>query len=360
MPWRDLKYGWLVSFRMFVNVLAGKYSRFGLNEVRIFRYSVGSVLGMGIAMAGDWLLSFLVPVLLLGFLKPPLKQPTIKSSLMFVLIITASVLLGFFISEFLLAYPIIVILVSSVFFLNVFYAKSSLIDPSLKTWLIIGVLLVPIMGLTHQIVAVEVSVNVIVGAAITAAINYLIYLIFPEPKQEGITEPAELPYEKNSSERFDMAFRATIVIFPILALFFLYNLSSQLLVLIFIAILAGTPELVQSFKVGKALLIGNLFGGIISIFLYELFVMVPNFSYFLLVMFGVALYIGTNVFSDKKTAGLYGMAFSTVLVVIGSTTSGTSEAEGKVWVRVIQIAVAVSYVVMAYRFLNVWNNSKKA
>ncbi|MCK5406051.1 MAG: hypothetical protein KAJ37_01295, partial [Candidatus Krumholzibacteria bacterium] len=61
------------------------------------------------------------------------------------------------------------------------------------------------------------------------------------------------------------------------------------------------------------------------------------------------LIFGTRVFSDKPTAKLYAMAFSTLLLVIGSTTaSGSGEAGSKVYARVAQITFAVVYVVMAF------------
>ena len=63
----------------------------------------------------------------------------------------------------------------------------------------------------------------------------------------------------------------------------------------------------------------------------------------------VGLVFGTLVYSNKPTAKLYGMAFSTLLLVIASTTaSGSTEAESKVYTRVAQIIISVVYVVMAF------------
>ena len=50
-----------------------------------------------------------------------------------------------------------------------------------------------------------------------------------------------------------------------------------------------------------------------------------------------------------STAPLFGMAFSTLLLVIGSTTTSTSgDATGKVYERIVQMMVAVVYVVTAF------------
>ncbi len=48
-------------------------------------------------------------------------------------------------------------------------------------------------------------------------------------------------------------------------------------------------------------------------------------------------------------ASVYGMAFSTLLLIIGSVTGSDGDgAGGKVWSRVFQIMVAVVYAVSAF------------
>ncbi len=67
------------------------------------------------------------------------------------------------------------------------------------------------------------------------------------------------------------------------------------------------------------------------------------------------------MFSGKKAAPLYGMAFSTLLLIIGSTTTSTSsDAEGKVYTRVLQIMVAVVYVVTAFGVLDRFVRNEEA
>ena len=61
-----------------------------------------------------------------------------------------------------------------------------------------------------------------------------------------------------------------------------------------------------------------------------------------------------QVFSGRKTGALYGMAFSTVLLIIGSVTGSTSDASSKVYSRITGIMIAVIYVVVAFGFLERW------
>jgi hypothetical protein len=91
-----------------------------------------------------------------------------------------------------------------------------------------------------------------------------------------------------------------------------------------------------------------MIGGAAAIAMYELLVLVPEFVFLLLLTFLAGLVFGSRVFSGKPTGALYGMAFSTLLLVIGSTTSSTGDAGAKVYSRIAQIMVAVVYVVVAF------------
>ena len=342
---------------MFASKWQTNIAGWGINETRILRYAVGSILAFGIAMGFSWPLSYLVPVLILGFLKPNSETPTIKSSIKFVLILAGACGLGLGISQYLLPYPVVHMVMMTLLFLHLFYAEKSVINQDLKTWIMVAALMIPIMGLSSQDLAFVVAVNIFVGSIVTVVIGWLVYRIFPEPEQRSST-PVVIPKPMSAENRLSEAFTGLLVVMPIIILFYLFNWSNHALVLIFIAILGSMPAISKSFSLGKAMVIGNLFGGVMAIIMFEILVMIPHFYFLIWISFLAALYFGTGLFSDKKAAPLFGMAFSTLLVIIGSTTSGTADAGDKVWMRVIQISVAVIYVVLAYRFLDKWKESK--
>ena len=60
-----------------------------------------------------------------------------------------------------------------------------------------------------------------------------------------------------------------------------------------------------------------------------------------------------KLYGGSKLAPLFGMAFSTYLLIIGSTTAmGEAEAGAKVWTRVLQIMGAVVYVAVVFRYVD--------
>ena len=108
------------------------------------------------------------------------------------------------------------------------------------------------------------------------------------------------------------------------------------------------------------MIVANLAGGIAAIVAFNLFVVVPSFTFLILISLVVGLYFGQKVFSGNPAAPLYGTGFSTFLLVLGSvTTSADGDASSKVWSRIFQIGLAVTYVVVAFGLLNHFIQSKK-
>ena len=54
------------------------------------------------------------------------------------------------------------------------------------------------------------------------------------------------------------------------------------------------------------------------------------------------------------------MGFSTFLLIMGQSTTGTDDAGGKVWMRVIMIMIAVIYVVTALSIMEAFKTRKKS
>jgi uncharacterized membrane protein YccC len=170
---------------------------------------------------------------------------------------------------------------------------------------------------------------------------------------------ADIPFEKKKQEtekqseieRFRYAVRIILILLPVLLLFYMFKLSSSILVLTFIAILTISPALSNP-KVGLVMIVANILGGVFGILAYRLLTIVPNFTFMILITLSIGFFFGSRLFSDSKYAGIYGSGFSTFLLILGSVTSSDAEAGSEVWSRVIQISIAVSYVVLAMSILH--------
>ena len=320
-----------------------------LRNLRILRYAVGSTLAMAFAMGFAWQLSFLTPVLALSFLATPAPRPTLKAGIVFVTVIAVACMAGLLLSRYLLPYPLVFIPFTGLLLLRLFYAKSGGASPLLITWLMIAILLIPLMAMQSPALAVGVAGGIVFGAAMTVLVVWLAYGIFPDPAgpQNEPVAPAPAP-APTKTERLRDSILSTVVVLPVLIMFYSFEFVGSLLVLIFIALLSMQPSFAKNFEAGFALIIGNVVGGLAAIVFYNLLVVVPEFVFLIVLTLLAGLIFGSRVFSGKKTAPLYGMAFSTVLLVIGSTPSSTGDAGAKVYTRIVQIMLAVGYVVVAF------------
>jgi len=334
--------------------VAGRAS--ALRATQILRYAVGSTIAVAIALGFDWFLSYLLPVLGLSFLATPAPRPTVKSGVTFVTIIAVACVAGLLLSRYLIPYPLVFLPFAGLLLFHLFYAKERGAPPLLITWLMISLLLIPLIALQVQGVATLVAVSMVTTAAMTVLLVWLSYGLFPDPPGTHSSDsPSAVDNAASNQTKqtsFQNAVLSTIVVLPIFVTFYMFELIGSVLILIFVALLAQQPAFAQSFKGGLVLIIANALGGLISILYYELAVMVPEFSFFLLMILLAGLVFGSLVFSGKRKAPIFAMAFSTILLILCSTTSSHGEAGSAAYTRVIQIMVAVVYIVIGFAVVN--------
>ena len=333
---------------------------------RVLRYATGAMLAVALAMGVAWDLSFLTPVLSLTFLAAVGPPPTLRRGLTVAAIIAASCFTGLWVSEYLLPYPLVFFLVFGLLLLWLFYAQLGGTSPFLITWLLIALLVLPMLAVQSPELARFVAAGIITGAAATLVVVWLAYALIPEPRQtlDGNAPPktshaAKTAAPLTTEERFASAAVAAVVVLPVFFLFYLFEWTGGILVLVFVALLSLQPGFAKDFKAGAALIVGNVIGGVAAVAMFELLTVVPEFSFLLLLTFLAGLLFGSRLMSTSPKAALFGMAFSTLLLVIGSTTtSAAGDATSKVYDRILQLMIAVVYVVVAFGVIERYRRSR--
>lgn len=315
-------------------------------DINILRYVFGSTIAMALATGIAWELSFLLPVLSLGYFAPGSTLPTLRQGSVFVVTIVLSAFLILVFTRFLLDYTWAFLPVLGLALFGVYYTDK--LGAQNKLFVLMNLLLIPMLGFISIQLAYLVALGVIIGAVLTLILVWSMHAIIPDIHSKQ--SPAPSSPKPNAKQRYEQAKKTWIIVFPVVVTFFFFQWAGGILVLIFIAILSMMPNF--SFKAGMALILGNLLGGIFAILFYEIICIVPIYSFMVILIFLTALYFAGKLFSGKKTAPLYGMSYSTLLLIIGQSTSGTDDAGGKVWTRVIQILLAVLYVVIALSVLH--------
>lgn len=320
---------------------------FTLKEVRVLRFFVGVVVSFVIAFTFDWPFAYIMPLFVAKFLGNEKPAMTFKTLVSIFLVVTTAFILGGILTRTLLPYPIVFLLVMTLIIFWLSYWNNSGGNELVITLLLVGFTLVPLLGLIHDALAQYVTTGFLTSCVLSILLTMIMHVLIPDQLAHNIQEvapPVELP---NKPTRVKLALLSTLMVMPVMAFFFYFNLTSEALILLFIAIMAQKPDLVAGVKGSKALLIGNTLGGLAAIAIYTILTVVPSYTFFVLLFALATIVFARLIFANKALGPLYVMAFSTLIVLISGATSGDSDVDEKFYTRIIQIACACFYVVFA-------------
>ena len=323
----------------------------------VLRYVIGSTFIVAVTALMNYDLAYLTSVLALGYLAPGAKPLTLKQGLDFILALILITGLTVVFSELFLDYTLVFMPLLALGLLWLYFTDK--LSGMVKLFLLISLIIIPFVSIDSGAIGGFVAVRLVFNAFMAIILSQIAFLVFPLSEADAIFAKEQKDANKQSEkERFTYAVHIILIILPVLLLFYMFKLSSSVLILTFIAILSMSPALANP-KVGMVMIIANVLGGVFAILAYRFLVLVPNFTFMILLTLCVGLLFGNRLFSKHKLAVVFGSGFSTFLLILGSVTSSDAEAVDKVWSRIIQIAIAVIYVVVAFAILDRFKKSNK-
>lgn len=326
------------------------------NSRPLIRYVIGITFILFVSSVLGYPLSYLTTVLALGYIAPGVKPVTIKQGVSFILILMVINLITFMFSSYFKDYPLVFMPILCLGILWLYYSNK--LQSTVKLFALISLLVIPLISLEPQGVSGFVAVNLIMNAFMAIFLTKLVFWVFPWSLADELFVKSKNNIDSSEIDRFLYSRNIFFILLPVLLLFFIFKLSGGLLILIFIAILSMNPALANA-KVGAVLIVANLLGGVFAILAFQLLTIVPLLVFMLLLTLIVGFLFGSKLFSKNKLAPIFGTGFSTFLLILGSVTSSDSEAGSEVWTRVVQISIAVLYVVIAFRIINYFKINRK-
>ncbi len=148
-----------------------------------------------------------------------------------------------------------------------------------------------------------------------------------------------------------MALRSLVVIYPLAVVLQLFSLVNFAVVLIMVSLLASEPTFGKHLAAGKGMILANLTGGLVAVAIYQLLVLVPSFSFFLLLVLLAGFWVGGWIFSDRPFGKLLGGGITAVFIILGPAVTGDEQAGAELFLRLFMIMGAVVYVVLAFGLL---------
>lgn len=316
-------------------------------SIRVMRFAIGVTLAVAISSAVNWPLAFLVPILTSVFLAMPIPMAGLKSGLTNMLYTISAFFIGIVFTLFLLPYPLAYIPMLSLALFNLYY----MLNRGGSFWFVLmsllAILILPMLGNSSEGLAKGVAFGFVVSGWVTVVMVWFAYLIVPDqsgtpplPKKPGLQKGFSLPAAQ-------AALKSTVVVLPMAILFITFNLSNLLVVLIFTAIFTLAPDISKGKGAGVNSLKSTLIGGAYAFIFYHLLVAVPEFHFFIALMFLTTLYFAGKIFSDNPSAQYYASAFSTLYILVNSSLGEGSNFTSAFILRFSFILLATIYVVFS-------------
>lgn len=148
------------------------------------------------------------------------------------------------------------------------------------------------------------------------------------------------------------AIKSTLVLLPVTVLFLSNGWASELLILIFVAIFSLSPEVAGSHAESSKFVKANLIGGVATFLFYWLIVAVPEYHFFIVLMFLTTLAFGSMIFSVGSLSGYMMPACIGLMVLIGGSMVEHAGYMDNILIRIVYISLAAIYVVSALVLLD--------
>ncbi|MGV6805464.1 MAG: DUF2955 domain-containing protein [Ruegeria sp.] len=301
-------------------------------------FSLGLLLGWPLAVVGA--------VFTALFLQAPVALPLAAFGKLFIFSI-GLMFISFLLSSILTPYPVVFLALVAIGIILSFMWSVSGAGVLPGVIALMGALMIPNLALQSQDLALVLVYWIPLNLLLAGFSSSLMFVLIPahppsDVQSKDATEPDFDPQRR--------IVRMSLVTVPFAMAFFVSG-ASALLVLFFVALLSQQLAAMPSAgkAVAKAMLTANLLGAAVSILCYEINVIAPVILTPILLCFFFCLTLGVLGKSRLPLAAAAGSAITTALIVYGGSIAPFSdEADVKSITRVLQVAGAAFFVIIAY------------
>ncbi|MES0826134.1 DUF2955 domain-containing protein [Ruegeria sp. SCP11] len=314
------------------------------NSVLRLALGVTGVFSLGLFLG--WPLAVVGAVFTALFLQAPSALPLAAFGKLFVFSI-GLMFISFLLSSVFSPYPVVFLILVAIGIILSFTWSVSGAGVLPGVIALMGALMIPNLVLQSQDLALVLVFWIPLNLFFAGFVSTLMFVIIPAEPPTDAQKKAASAQDFDSHRRI---FRMSLVTVPFALAFFVSG-ASALLVLFFVALLSQQLAAMPSAgkAVAKAMLTANLLGAAVSIICYEVNVIAPVFLTPVLLCFFVCLTLGALGKSEIPLAAAAGSAITTALIVYGGSIAPFSdEADVKSITRVLQVASAATFVIVAY------------
>ena len=323
---------------------------------RILRLAAGTSGALWFSQVVAWDVSFIMPVLVSFLLAIPIPAPRLKQGIIFILALALPAYGVLFMLPLLDNYRMagILVLIAACFWSFYYSAKGG--SPVLGAFLTMGLALLTAVGSDSINALLAVNKALVINAVIAMLFVWLAHAFFPELPRPANMGPRPSPPTPERAMAIWSAWRSTVIVFPVMFFFLLYQGSaSYLVVMIKVASMGQQVENDTTRAAGKSLLMSTVIGGAGAIIMGQLLSIWPSLVFYTLLVALGGLIMGRRVFSGlamHTQAGTWSYAFLTMIVLIAPAVldgPGGSSASVSFYSRLGMMFAATLYSVVAVR-----------
>ena len=321
-----------------------------LQTLRSLRLALGITAAAAVSYGIGWPLSYLVPILTVLFLAMPvwISWP---AALKVLLLLAVALLIGVMISEFALQFPLLCVPLYALLFFLIYYNDTPGAPPLVPLFMTMGITMIPIISFSGTMVSNFIATALLFDMAVALFFAWLFHSLLPDSlaKKTATEDKNPTPVAVTliqEKERVRLALASTIVASSAVILFFTLNLSQYALAMLFICIMAGTPDKNASFKFIKSSALATAIGGVAVIIAYNVLAAAPTYLFLVFLVLLFSLMFSERIYSDSPLAPAFQSGFTSFLVLLGSSTGSSDAAASDFYVRIGQILFAGLFTVL--------------
>ena len=323
-----------------------------LRTVRILRYAIGITSAGAFAFGLGWPLHLLTPIFTGIFLSLPLPSPSIKGAFILFGYVALAFAVGLIFSLVLLPYPLIYIPALALVLFHIYYLINRNGSVIFGLMCLIAILLLSMLGNAYESLAMMIALQFAASLGLAVLFYVLAHGLLPDPPGSHL-ELAQHGFQSGYSQQAALsAIKSTIAVLPLAIIFIAAGWTGQILILVYAAIYSLTPDLAKGRAAGLKALLTTIIGGISAAAFYWLIVAVPEYHFFIALLFLTTLIFGKSIFSDNPLAKYLSSAFTAMLILLGGSMGEGANFTSKFILRILMIGAATLYVVGAMSVLD--------
>ncbi|GAA5189199.1 DUF2955 domain-containing protein [Ferrimonas gelatinilytica] len=311
----------------------------------IKRFALGLAISAPLAWIIEWPMAYLTPVVVTVLLGPPGFSPPLALYRAFCIKAAQYIAVSLALTLWLQPAPAVLLILLCLLLIRIYFRAESGQNFAVSAISLFAVLAIPLMGITSQRLAIDFAFGMLGSVLMSSLICIALHGWKPTPLPQVL--PPAPPIDHAQAKHNALLY--TGMMLPLVLIAYLFDRTSDLLLLVIVALNLHNPGLQQSHSNGTLMVLANIAGGVAALLMHQLLTAVHHIAFLLPVMALLGIWVGKKLYTSPH-ARFYASATTCLLVLLGTSlgsAAGSNDfnVESKMVSRVALLTLATLYMV---------------